>query len=252
MEQQKQLGCGTEKRFFTLIELLVVIAIIAILAAILMPALQQARVRAQTANCLAKLKEISLGVSAYANDSANYKPCAIWNSSSDAYHYKILGGGDKNQEGKWLPNHITTKFWRCPAIAREGFGATYGLNAHNGMNRFFKFDMINRYTDETMPSKWSQIKNLSACWLYTCGTQFGIYRDTAGMNISTDTEPDPNGTGFSLGKTARLYAVHGKVIPMNFLDGHAATVQRSFYDSSFSSSGRDDGMAFWGIINWNL
>ena len=64
----------TAKRGFTLIELLVVIAIIAILAAMLLPALAAAKKKAQTVYCISNLKQWSLTLSVYATDSADLMP----------------------------------------------------------------------------------------------------------------------------------------------------------------------------------
>ena len=71
----------SSKRRFTLIELLVVIAIIAILAGMLLPALQHARDKAKSISCVNSLAQVYKAAYMYINDSYDYYPPALWTGS---------------------------------------------------------------------------------------------------------------------------------------------------------------------------
>ena len=73
-------------RKFTLIELLVVIAIIAILAGMLLPALNKARAMARKSSCANNFKSIGTAMTMYVGDHNGFYPLAAWISDSENVH----------------------------------------------------------------------------------------------------------------------------------------------------------------------
>ena len=226
-------GHSVPVRLFTLIELLVVIAIIAILAAMLMPALQQARMSAAKASCQSNEKTMGTMFGMYEGQNGRLPP-STWNRNTEDtfqnwgwYHYLFQ---KKNMDGGsnlWSSRRTDWTIMRCP-------GAKPNL-ANNRPERSYwavrqsmgllKADGTWKYsgaaTRPLMGMLIRSVRPMSKTLLVTDWYHTSSYCDNATENYSCRTEPCKAGdTGYMELGNKDVNANHQTGANHLFADGH--------------------------------
>ncbi|MDA3963551.1 MAG: prepilin-type N-terminal cleavage/methylation domain-containing protein [Planctomycetota bacterium] len=206
---------------FTLIELLIVVSIIAVLAALLIPAVSLARASAQNVSCLAHVRQVGIAALGYTNDNDGWLCPLTWHyadGSSLFWGTALLpyvdGGAAYGAGGVFTDQRTTSVFKGCPVA-----GATRGSRTENTWNVGYGYTTTPgwRSGDESAHVNWWGYSPVAMHHLQTVEmpSSVALLGDARQYFL-----PHRNGLDESIALR------HGGRSNLGFADGHVASCDR--------------------------
>ena len=257
--QRRRVFIGSRRSFgFTLIELLVVIAIIAILAAMLLPALNRARERGRTISCLGNIKQLGHIFQNYANDWNDYitpslAPDSPSTTSPWQRNYVLSGYVPRTSwsldDSTW-PDAPARGIYRCPSEPLPGAVWNDWGACHYGMAAYMGMYLAGDYAD---PSK-SQYS-----WVFRKITQ--VRKNITEVAVFGDKAPKAEFSSYYLiysfpapSPSESYYNPllrglrHSLAMNVALMDGHGVTMKLGDFPNPSNCATTDDATKypFWG------
>ncbi len=229
----------SKKRNFTLIELLIVVAIIAILASMLLPALNRAREMAKKTQCISNLKQIATTMQSYADDFRDTFP-PVYKSAGVDYWYQVVGPryfGFNIDSFVALPIGAAKNIaLLCPSCVKTGGqGTNYIVNG--------SFSYVVSGTTQNLPLQ--RIRQTSQTALFTEGGD--KFQRSPGELLQGQVPffnyPGRVTAGNSYGCIAYPHNVN---LNISFADGHVASQRRPGFGRTLNIAiATTDPMELW-------
>ena len=225
---------------FTLIELLVVIAIIAILAALLLPALAKAKEKGKAIRCISNAKQIQLGYNMYALDSSDGL-VPFWYAATPAPPGAFIPGPIYFWVDLLRPYLVSTNIYSCPDV-RNG----WGLALESGeLTSYFapqyqqayrpKLASVKHPTDAIPTADVGEVANLAE----TNPDKWVEVPDSAYL----EWLPPSTGPWYSYMTPNRPIGRHSGRCTSGYVDGHVSAIKVSEYGLQFFPGKTVDGQA---------